>query len=63
MCQCPEIRINVRFWRMDQNLLGTNWTREVMEKEVLKLLQGYKMSDMKNYGIISHMDKSGKELD
>lgn len=48
---------------MDQNYLGTNWTCEVMEKEVLKLLQGYKMSDMKNYGIISHMDKSGKELD
>lgn len=48
---------------MDQNYLGTDWILEIIEKEALKLLSEYKMCDMENYGIISHMDKIGKELD
>lgn len=43
--------------------LGTDWILEIIEKEMLKLLSEYKMRDMENYGIISHMDKIGKELD
>lgn len=63
MCECSGIRINVRFWRMDQNNLGTDWILEIIEKEVLKLLSEYKMRDVENYSKISHMEKLGNELD